>query len=349
MKTSKMFGLLVLVCWILVGCGPEPDLGSCLCGDLTCGADVNESADVEICVPDCKDKKVGDYDGCNGTCECIPTCENRECGDDGCGSSCGDCEAGDCYDGVCMEFKKCDDVCVPSCEEGQCGHDGCGGTCGDCWWDYHYYSGLPLCIKGECVYQECDEEKHKETFGNFDEYCFHYCEEPKPEELTSGCWRWWFDGTGKECSGKACIGIEGVAAEIYEVTTSEGMGGDVVSINTLCGTPMLEPEHKNVFWAWGGVADYLYDIYLTVDVKKIYGKPGIFRSGEAEVSFQYFQKFESPVLDYSETCSTYSYRAYQEFVFQEMEGWTPLGEACLTFQSEGVYIIRLQYPWGVLL
>ena len=63
--------------------------------------------------------------GCFFPCE--PDCESKECGDDGCGGSCGDCPPGsDCDDeGLCGE-------CVPDCEGKECGLDGCEGTCGDC-------------------------------------------------------------------------------------------------------------------------------------------------------------------------------------------------------------------------
>ena len=56
---------------------------------------------------------------------CIPDCTGLECGNDGCGGSCGDCFAGPCEDGVCPS-------CEPQCEGLECGDDGCGGTCGVC-------------------------------------------------------------------------------------------------------------------------------------------------------------------------------------------------------------------------
>jgi hypothetical protein len=53
----------------------------------------------------------------------------RECGDDGCGGSCGLCAADrSCDGGAC--------VCVPDCTGRTCGDDGCGGSCGSCrWWE----------------------------------------------------------------------------------------------------------------------------------------------------------------------------------------------------------------------
>jgi len=45
---------------------------------------------------------------------CVPSCEGMECGDDGCGGQCGQCDDG---------FK---------CRQGQCVCGVCGGTCGEC-------------------------------------------------------------------------------------------------------------------------------------------------------------------------------------------------------------------------
>ena len=58
---------------------------------------------------------------------CISSCGGRQCGDDGCGGSCGTCEGeqDDCREGAC--------VCLPLCEGlPNCAPDGCGGRCGDC-------------------------------------------------------------------------------------------------------------------------------------------------------------------------------------------------------------------------
>ena len=95
------------------------------------------------CTPDCAGKECGD-DGCGGSCGecddgcgqavcelgeclslCLCNCEDKECGEDGCGGTCGECAKGyDCSDGVC--------TCTPSCGGKECGDDGCGGICGDC-------------------------------------------------------------------------------------------------------------------------------------------------------------------------------------------------------------------------
>src|SRR5262249_20755134 len=57
---------------------------------------------------------------------CLPQCDGKFCGDDGCGFSCGECPTGEhCDSKTCVL-----DNCVPQCEGRQCGSNGCGGKCG---------------------------------------------------------------------------------------------------------------------------------------------------------------------------------------------------------------------------
>jgi hypothetical protein len=56
---------------------------------------------------------------------CLPQCDNKTCGPDGCGGECGTCKAPDvCLNGRC--------ICNPDCAGKECGNDGCGGSCGKC-------------------------------------------------------------------------------------------------------------------------------------------------------------------------------------------------------------------------
>ncbi|MBN2497442.1 MAG: hypothetical protein JXR96_22815 [Deltaproteobacteria bacterium] len=80
--------------------------------------------------------------------ECEPDCAGKDCGDDGCGGTCGPgCgELGTCVDGSCeCEFEACggtccedgqvcygSSCCTPACDLIDCGDDGCGGDCGEC-------------------------------------------------------------------------------------------------------------------------------------------------------------------------------------------------------------------------
>ncbi len=115
-------------------CDAGEDCGNCA-DDCGCkdGEVCNAGA---CCAPACDGLECGD-DGCGGSCgtcetgecvegkcACTPACDGKECGDDGCGGSCGTCEAGECVEGKC--------ACTPKCDGLECGDDGCGGTCGTC-------------------------------------------------------------------------------------------------------------------------------------------------------------------------------------------------------------------------
>jgi len=110
------------------------------------------------CLADCLGRECGD-DGCGGSCgscyggatcvqgrcegACQPTCLGRECGDDGCGGSCGSC-----YGGATCVQGRCEGACQPTCLGRECGDDGCGGSCGTC-------SGGKTCKDGACALPDC--------------------------------------------------------------------------------------------------------------------------------------------------------------------------------------------------
>jgi len=106
---------------------------------------------VSTCTPSCASKNCGD-DGCggscgtcsspsqcvNGVCSCSPSCLGKMCGDNGCGGSCGTCpSSSQCSNGVC--------ACVPFCSGKNCGDNGCGGSCGVC------TTASAQCTNGVCV------------------------------------------------------------------------------------------------------------------------------------------------------------------------------------------------------
>ncbi len=109
-----------------------------------------------ICVPDCAGLECGG-DGCGGlcgdcdwneicsagTCACQPQCSGLECGDDTCGGVCGHCDWNErCASGTC--------VCEPQCSGRECGDDSCGGVCGDC-------SSSQRCDGSACICQpDCE-------------------------------------------------------------------------------------------------------------------------------------------------------------------------------------------------
>lgn len=101
-------------------CGGKSEGGECLCDD-GCEAWHDCCADKLTFCPPCK-----------------PACKGKQCGEDGCGGSCGDCGFGaPCVSGLCG--------CVPDCGQRACGPDGCGGTCGSC------QDGLACSDNGACA------------------------------------------------------------------------------------------------------------------------------------------------------------------------------------------------------
>ena len=99
---------------------------------------------IEVAETDSSDLDIQEVDDV-----CIPDCDKKECGDDGCGGFCGECTGlqDQCVDGLCL--------CQPDCEGKDCGDDGCGGSCGEC--------PDPLtCDDGQCTLcgnQTCDADE----------------------------------------------------------------------------------------------------------------------------------------------------------------------------------------------
>ena len=114
------------------------------CGSWNPTSECFFEAQVDLCEPL--------FLACTG--QCIPVCEGKECGDDGCGMPCGECQEGF----FCDPNSKC--LCEPQCEGKDCGPNGCGALCGLC--------GLGkvcnddgLCVKEEftCANDVCEPEE----------------------------------------------------------------------------------------------------------------------------------------------------------------------------------------------
>jgi len=128
------------------GCSPAPfpGCGGCKCQQCVCGMDPYccDAQWDDICVGECFD--------CGG-CGCVPQCQGKECGDDGCGGSCGTCPPKySCQKNVCQP------ICMPSCLGKQCGPDGCGGSCGTCPDGFKCDAGacVPYCTP-DCKGKKC--------------------------------------------------------------------------------------------------------------------------------------------------------------------------------------------------
>ena len=132
---------------------------------------------------------------------CIPQCGERECGDDGCNGSCGECPGGQdiCAEGMCL--------CVPDCDGKECGDDGCSGSCSSC------SDGLE-CTEDTCIEEQCQHVTH-DLFCLVSEACLpsgtenpaNPCEKCQPAVSQAG-WSPLPDGAlcgvGEVCHGGAC-------------------------------------------------------------------------------------------------------------------------------------------------
>ena len=78
-----------------------------------------------------------------GSC-CLPSCQYKKCGSDGCLDQCNPCPELNhvCEEGECL--------CVPDCDGKSCGPNGCMGECGTC-------SALEECREYQCVPRTCSD------------------------------------------------------------------------------------------------------------------------------------------------------------------------------------------------
>jgi hypothetical protein len=187
----------------------DPDNG-CLSGSYPCSGNTpvcDEQGD--RCVQ-CTTANHCDGTECvDNVCQCEPDCDGRVCGDDGCGGSCGSCQAGLLCgdDGLCG--------CEPDCNGKQCGSDGCGGTCGNC-------TGGDVCQGAQCICQpecsgrECGPDGCGGTCG--------MCEgNDTCNNLTGQC-ECDADCTGRECGSDGCGGVCGpgcTGGEVCNATTGQ--------------------------------------------------------------------------------------------------------------------------------
>jgi formylglycine-generating enzyme required for sulfatase activity len=142
------------------------------------------------------------------TIQCIPVCNDAECGDDGCGGSCGECDVGyECQEGACVQAGYCGDLvcdagtdedcrtcpgdCGDCCGNGLCSpNDGedcgsctidCGDCCGDGYCDTMYEEGCATCPQdcGDCTGVSCAHSSGCESGYCVDGVCCESaCEGP---------------------------------------------------------------------------------------------------------------------------------------------------------------------------
>ncbi len=235
--------VLVLSLLVLAGCKDPPKYGyeataasKTYCGDGEC----KEGEDCASCVVDC---------GCpegtfctDGECSCVPDCTGKDCGSDGCGGSCGQCDDGvfctedSCEDGACVFPSKegscaggdglCLEgaCCIPNCGNKKCGPDGCGGICGAC------IENAECVDDGKC---SCPGESCGPVCCPAGEVC------AGEECCTPSC-------NGKECGDDGCGGSCGSCTGKLECVDGECAGTlsckDLQGCLSACGTSACQQE-----------------------------------------------------------------------------------------------------------
>jgi hypothetical protein len=189
------------------------------------------------CEPDCSAAECGD-DGCGGSCgecggteycsqagtcvaaDCSPSCQGVACGDDGCGGSCGACGPGlQCgIDGQCE--------CAPQCDGLSCGDDGCGGSCGECGSaEICGQAGQCLCIPACETGQQCGDDGCGGSCGS--------CGPGNDCNVTNTCECVPDCAPGQQCGDDGCGGSCGSC--MGALTCNTRMGRCVASCTPDCG------------------------------------------------------------------------------------------------------------------
>lgn len=182
---------------------------ACVAGYRPCGSG---------CIPESHCCSNSDCSGTNqvcddGSCVCVPDCAGAECGDDGCGGSCGSCTPPD----ICDESRQC--VCHPltpeeACAGAMCGEvedRGCGltvncsGSCGGsiCWQSNEGSNHYCLSQWTNCpsLHRDCTEDSDCAGTSIDDLIC-----------RNGSCGRCWVDGdcpAGWVCVAYICGGDNG--------------------------------------------------------------------------------------------------------------------------------------------
>jgi hypothetical protein len=165
------------------------------------------------CVPDCNGKVCGG-DGCGGSCGacaegqsckenqcvdaggCQPDCAGKQCGDDGCGGTCGECQPGfKCHSSQCKQ-----EVCQPDCAGKTCGDDGCGGSCGQCPDAFFCQQGhCKKTCSPACGGKQCGDDGCGGSCGSCPVNTFCNADGHCASQCTPNC-------AGKQCGSDGCGG-----------------------------------------------------------------------------------------------------------------------------------------------
>jgi len=202
-----------------------PGCPGCACEACVCAMDAwcCETSWDSLCVQECE----FDCDGPPCSQYCFPDCVGKNCGNDGCGGTCGECAEGTVCDPNGYKCWEC------SCEGKQCGEDECGNSCGEC-------EGEASCNNGVCVPKGCAPLEGPGCGGCDCEDCVcaidSYCCDTMWDSICAGICGDDCDGCPcapdclfKECGGDGCDGSCGECPE-----------GQACDMAGLCCDPQCE-------------------------------------------------------------------------------------------------------------
>lgn len=208
MRNLGVLAVMLLAAVLATGCSQKKDNSP---EDTATQDTAQTDVPADLATPDVPGTDVPPAEDLVQDTPCVPNCEGKACGDDGCGNECGYCQVGfSCLDGVCEE-----DECVPNCAIKACGSDGCGGECGVCEGDSYCgpafqcipFDCTPDCFNKDCGDDECDgscgECKENETCVDF--LCVPNC--------VPSC-------TDKQCGDDGCGGDCGQCETNYSCSTN---------------------------------------------------------------------------------------------------------------------------------
>jgi hypothetical protein len=250
------------------------------------------------CVPNCNLKTCGG-DGCGGscgscdtgyecntagTCDCIPQCNGKECGEDSCGGNCGTCGTGF----ECNTTGTCD--CAPQCDGKTCGGDGCGGSCGACQAGHECNSSGTCDCVPQCDGKDCGGDSCGGDCGSCD--TGYECNSGGTCDCVPQC-------DGKICGEDTCGGvcgacdagyecIAGIACECVPDCSGKTCGGD--GCGGSCGTCSgeLVCDQQDGFCREEVTFDEIHPIYQSkCAICHTLGSSGGFSIGDSDVNFAY--------------------------------------------------------------
>ena len=266
-----------------VDCTVDQCLGEDGCASLASDAlcDDSNPCTTDTCAPaaNCIHTAVEDGEACPGgpqhecvagNCTCLPACENKECGPNGCGVSCGECDdyllctVDSCIDTQCVH-----DIQPFSCVlDGFCVASGTEHPDDPCWkckpsesqseWTALENStpcgAGKVCYLGECCTATdnckgmvCGDDGCDGTCGECTEYASSFCD--------NGSCACTIDCDGKECGDDGCGGSCGVEDGCLAASCNNGLcGGCSSNGGPADGCYWPDEVQGTCWWYWSSSA-----------------------------------------------------------------------------------------------